>query len=106
MDIRVSYSGTERESRSVYLSRQRVWAPMALSGLSLVAGCGRAPSFNILGSFFPAWLVCMVVGIALAAVIHAILVRFKWDTAIAWTIVVYPCIAALIAFILWLVFFS
>jgi hypothetical protein len=40
------------------------------------------------------------------AVVHGILVRFKWDTAIAWTIVVYPCLAALVAFILWLVFFS
>jgi hypothetical protein len=106
MGIRVSHSGTERESRSVYLSRQRLWAPLALGGLSLIAGCGRAPSFNILGSFFPAWLVCMVVGIAVTAVVHGILVRFKWDTAIAWTIVVYPCLAALVAFILWLVFFS
>jgi dolichyl-phosphate-mannose--protein O-mannosyl transferase len=106
MGINVSHSGTERESRSVYFSRKRMWAPLALSGLSFMAGCGRAPSFNILGSFFPAWLVCMVAGIALAAVVHGILVRFKLDTEIAWTIVVYPCLAALIAFILWLVFFS
>ena len=33
-----------------------------LPTLLLLTGCGRAPSFDILGSFFPAWLVCLVVG--------------------------------------------
>jgi hypothetical protein len=71
-----------------------------------MAGCGRAPSFNILGSFFPAWLICMVAGIVLAAVTHAVLTRFKLEKELRWTIVVYPCLAAFFAFTLWLVFFS
>jgi YtcA family len=78
----------------------------ALGGLSSLAGCGRAPSFNILGSFFPAWLICMIVGIVLAFVVYSLLVRFKLDKSIQWTIVVYPCLAAFFAFTLWLVFFS
>jgi hypothetical protein len=77
-----------------------------LAGLGSLAGCGRAPSFNILGSFFPAWLICMVAGIVLASVAYSLLVRFKLDKSIQWTIVVYPCLAALFAFTLWLVFFS
>ena len=78
----------------------------ALGSLSALAGCSRAPSFNILGSFFPAWLICMVSGIVLAAIANWLLTRLKLDKEISWTIVVYPCLAAFFAFTLWLVFFS
>lgn len=78
----------------------------ALGGLGAIAGCGRAPSFNILGSFFPAWLVCMVAGIVLAAISNWALTRLKLEKEIAWTIFVYPCLAAFFAFTLWLIFFS
>jgi hypothetical protein len=76
------------------------------AGSAFLAGCGRAPSFNILGSFFPAWLICMVIGIALAAIVHLLLVRLKREKLIVWGIITYPCLAALFAFALWLVFFS
>jgi hypothetical protein len=77
-----------------------------LVSLGALAGCSRAPSFNILGSFFPAWLICMVSGIVLAAIANWLLTLFKLDKEISWTIVVYPCLAAFFAFTLWLVFFS
>ena len=78
----------------------------AMSSLGALTGCGRAPSFNILGSFFPAWLICMVVGILLAAIIHWLLSALKREKFIAWGVVVYPCLAAFFAFTLWLIFFS
>ena len=88
------------------LSR-KVTAPLAaLASVSATAGCGRAPSFNILGSFFPAWLICMVVGIVLAAIAHWALTHYKLGKEISWPVLVYPCLAALFAFTLWLVFFS
>ena len=77
-----------------------------LSVLSTLTGCGRAPSFNILGSFFPAWLICMVAGVVLAAAVYRVLAYFKLDKEIAWTILVYPCLAAFFAFSLWLIFFG
>jgi len=77
-----------------------------LASVCLLAGCGRAPSFNILGSFFPAWLVCMIAGILLAAIVNWVLAAFKLEKLIAWGILVYPCLAAFFAFTLWLVFFS
>lgn len=71
-----------------------------------LSGCGRAPTFDILGSFFPAWLLCMVVGIVLAVVANRILIWRNLDKEIVWSIVVYPCIALFFACVLWLVFFS
>jgi hypothetical protein len=73
----------------------------------LAAGCSRAPTFNILGSFFPAWILCGVVGILLAVVVRLLFVRIKLeDQLLAPLILVYPCLTAFFTFTLWLVFFS
>jgi len=79
---------------------------MTLAATVLIAGCGRAPTFNILGSFFPAWLVCMVIGVVLAAAAYRVLVWLRLDQEIAWSIAVYPSIALFFACVLWLIFFS
>src|ERR1700752_3220570 len=75
-----------------------------MPGVLLFTSCARAPSFNIVGSFFPAWLVCLMLGILAAAISHMLLLRVK--VALAFTILVYPSLAALLTFLLWLVFFS
>ena len=69
----------------------------------LLAGCSRAPSFDILGSFFPAWLVCLAVAIVLTALARRLLLRLQ--IAIVFPVLVYPSLTALFAFALWLVFF-
>ena len=70
--------------------------------LSMMTGCGRAPSFDIMGSFFPAWLVCLVVAILLTVVSRALLTRY---VEIVWPVLVYPSLTASFAFALWLVMF-
>ncbi len=95
----------ERDSKSVKHS-PRFIALAPLLAVCALAGCRRVPTFNILGSFFPAWLVCMVAGVVLAAVANQILTRFKLDKEIVWPIVVYPCLALFFACVLWLIFFS
>jgi hypothetical protein len=73
----------------------------------LAAGCSRAPTFNILGSFFPAWIVCGVIGILLAVAVRLFFVRIKLEEQlVAPLILVYPCLTALFTFTLWLLFFS
>ena len=68
----------------------------------LLTGCGRAPSFDILGSFFPAWLLCFVAAILLTVLSRELLRRY---VEIVWPIVTYPSLAALFAFALWLTLF-
>ena len=70
----------------------------------LVSGCSRAPSFDIVGSFFPAWLICLVIGILLAALARWLLLRQQ--IAVVWPILVYPSLVALFTFLFWLTFFS
>jgi hypothetical protein len=72
----------------------------------MVAGCSRAPSFNLLGSFFPAWILCGVIGILLAVAVRLFFVRIQLEEQLTPLILVYPCLAAFFTFTLWLLFFS
>jgi YtcA family len=77
-------------------------------GLALLpgplTGCARAPSFDVAGSLFPAWLVCLVLGSLLAIFARRLLLRLK--VFLVLPILVYPSLAALFTFLIWLVFFS
>jgi YtcA family len=75
-------------------------APLALM---FCTGCSRAPSFEILGSFFPAWLVCLALGLVLTAVAHSVLSSAR--VVLAVPILTYPSLTALFTFALWLSFF-
>ncbi len=69
-----------------------------------LAGCSRAPTFNVVGSLFPAWLVCLVIGILLTLLSHWLLLRL--NIALAFAVLAYPSLTALFTFLVWLIFFS
>ncbi len=71
--------------------------------LLLTVGCSQAPSYDIMGSLFPAWLVCIVLGILLAVVGRWLLLRAR--VAVVFPVLVYPCLAAAFTFAIWLIFF-
>jgi hypothetical protein len=87
-------------------SRMRASAKRALFVFfaGLLAGCSRAPSVDVMGSFFPGWLVCVIVGIVFAAVARLALLRLRIKVALP--ILVYPSLAAIFTFVLWLLFYS
>jgi hypothetical protein len=69
----------------------------------LLAGCERAPSFDLVGSSFPAWLFCLA-----AAVVLTVLARLmsqRLGIALAPPILIYPSLIAMFGFALWLIFF-
>jgi hypothetical protein len=68
----------------------------------LLTGCGRAPAFDVLGSFFPAWLACFALGIVLAVICRALL---QPRVEIAFPVLVYPSLTAIFTFALWLTLF-
>ena len=74
---------------------------LALAPL-LLTGCGRAPAFDVLGSFFPAWLVCFAVAILLTILCRALL---QPRVEIAFPVLVYPSLTAIFTFALWLALF-
>lgn len=70
-----------------------------------LTGCAHAPEFNILGSYFPAWLLCIAAGATLSGLSFALLRRLALDREIVASIVVYPCLALFFACTLWLLLF-
>jgi hypothetical protein len=69
----------------------------------IIQGCSQAPTFDILGSVFPAWLFCLVVGLLLTAVTRWLLVRNGIN--LLYPLLTYSCLAAIFIFTTWLVFF-
>ena len=63
----------------------------------------RAPSFDILGSFFPAWLVCLAIALLLTIGTRWLLSRVS--IVLSLPILTYPSLTALFTLSLWLAFF-
>jgi hypothetical protein len=76
--------------------------PAVLAAFAL-AGCSRAPAIDVMGSLFPAWLLCIAFGAILTAGTHWLLMRRKIYLLVPFF--TYPCMAAAYTFLIWLVFF-
>ena len=81
----------------------RIAAYGSLLAALILTGCGRAPSFDVLGSFFPAWLVCLALSLMLTAIARWLLLRLQ--IVIALPVLTYPSLTALFTFTLWLTLF-
>jgi hypothetical protein len=57
----------------------------------------------MMGSLFPAWLVCIALGILLAVAAHWLLLRVHIN--LMFPVLVYPCLAAVLTLAIWLIFF-
>jgi hypothetical protein len=69
-------------------------------------GCEeRAPSVDILGSFFPIWIFCIVAGIVFASLMRLAFLRLKIEQDVGPSLVIYPSLACFFAFSTWLIFF-
>jgi hypothetical protein len=85
---------------------QRLLLLLTALPAAVLSGCRRSPTFNILGSFFPSWLVCLFAGILFSVVANRVFARFALDKEILLPVVVYPCLALLFACLFWLAVFS
>jgi len=75
-----------------------------LLALMVLTSCSRAPSFDIVGSFFPAWLLCLTVAIGLTT-LSGWLLRVL-QVPVALPVFTYPSLTAFFTFALWLLFFD
>jgi hypothetical protein len=70
------------------------------------AGAGsHSPSLDVLGSYFPAWMLCIIVGLVLSLITRLVLVAFRLDAHLRPAPVVYPCLAVIFTMAVWLAFF-
>ena len=71
-----------------------------------VEGCGVSPSLNIFGSFFPAWLISIVIGVLLTVVVRQVLITVDVANDLKPAALVYPCLVGLLTLATWLVVFG
>jgi hypothetical protein len=63
------------------------------------------PQINIIGSFFPSWMLCVLIGIVAALLIRMLLVRTGIDPYVGPKALVYPSAAIFVSLMLWVTFF-
>jgi hypothetical protein len=81
------------------------WAWFVLPVICSLTGCARAPSVDIIGSYFPVWMICLTAAVILAFVFRKVLVRFKLEPHLGPVALFYPCLVVLFSCLLWLTFF-
>ncbi len=89
-----------------YSPRHTVSACLAATLVFALTGCAHSPSFNVLGSYFPGWIACMVASILVTALVRFVLNRLQWEQQVPALPLFYFSIALLIACLIWLIAFE
>jgi hypothetical protein len=73
-----------------------------------LSGCalGGAPSFDLFGAFFPAWLLCGTLGTIGAGVTRAVLVATGLSDVLPYQLLVCTAVGVIVALLCWLVGFG
>jgi len=59
------------------------------------------PQINVVGSFFPSWMLCAGIGIGVAVLARELFRRFGVDPYLGPRALVYPSLALLVTLVLW-----
>lgn len=86
----------------MHISRNQLLLWAASCAALMLAGCSHAPTYDVMGSLFPAWLVCIALGTVLTVLARWLL---RNRVALLFPVLVYPCLAAVFIFAIWLIFF-
>ena len=95
--------GNGRLVRRRQRCRRGLW-PVALT--FAVSGCSHAPTVNLFGSYFPAWMLCAVAGILAAVIIRQILSLAGIHEYVLAPLLTYTGFAVSAALLLWLFWFG
>jgi YtcA family len=87
------------------LRRKLICLPLAL----FWSGCSdneHSPTVDILGSYFPAWIICIVLGLMLTLIARQILIGLKLNAHLRPAPLVYISMLVSFTLVLWLSFFQ
>jgi YtcA family len=71
--------------------------------VGVLAGCGAAPSLTVVGSYFPAWLACGIIGVVAAIVARIVFVATGLVDTLPLQLYVCAAIGIVAACLIWLV---
>ena len=95
---------------------RRVWLqPVRIAGLLLLIWAlvfvvrpvsHRSPTIDILGSYFPAWMICIVSGLTLTLVAHWIVHVCHLKPYLGPAPLIYSCLMIIFTFAIWILFYQ
>jgi hypothetical protein len=63
----------------------------------------NSPTLDVLGSYFPAWMACIVLGLVLTLLTRQLLIGFKLNAHLRVAPLVYVCLLISWTLVVWLV---
>jgi len=63
------------------------------------------PQINVIGSFFPSWMLCAAIGVVIAVIARHVFLRVGVDPYLGPRALVYPSLALLVTLVLWVTWF-
>ena len=72
----------------------------------VTAGCSHAPTMNLFGSYFPAWMLCAAVGIVTTVIIWRILAMAGIHEYVIAPLLTYTGLALSATLLSWLLWFG
>jgi hypothetical protein len=80
--------------------------PLALAAVAPLSGCAGAPAVNVVGSYFPAWMLCAIVGVTVAVCFRQVLVLVGLENSLPVPLVTHAAVALAVTLAVWLVWFG
>ncbi|HEY2142815.1 MAG TPA: YtcA family lipoprotein [Candidatus Udaeobacter sp.] len=89
--------------------------PIGIIGLLLLIGAlvfvvrplsHRSPTIDVLGSYFPAWMVCIISGLTLTLIAHWIVQVCKLKPYLGPAPLIYSCLMIIFTFATWILFYQ
>jgi hypothetical protein len=89
--------------------------PVVLVGLLLLIGAlvfvvrplsHRSLTIDILGSYFPAWMICILSGLTLTLIAHWIIQVSRLKPYLGPLPLIYPCLMIMFTFATWILFYQ
>ena len=66
----------------------------------------HSPTIDILGSYFPAWMICIVSGLALTLIAHWIVQVGRLKPYLGPAPLIYSCLMIIFTFATWILFYQ
>ena len=89
--------------------------PVVLVGLLLLIGAlvfvvrplsHRSPTIDILGSYFPAWMICILSGLTLTLIAHWLVQLGNLKPYLGPLPLIYPCLMIIFTFATWILLYQ
>lgn len=100
---------TDRKARGAVITacgRVRTGMRALACMVLLLAGCSSAPSRNILGSYFPSWMICALAGLGATVALRVALAKLSVDGELPIPIVTYLAFATAVSLGIWLLWLA